>query len=572
MIRTRITAIIIAAAFVFLAGYIFNLQVIKGSYFRKLSDKNCIRLIPQEGSRGNILDREGNVIVGSELSYDAAIASELSASVDRTLSAVSGILKSSTSELKARFKKGFIGRFAPVVIAKNISLRQAIALEELKPDYPEIIIQPHPQRSYPYGELASHAIGYLNEIDNLRLMRLADYGYKTKDIVGFGGVEEQYDYYLRQEEGGISLEVDHRGRFVRSLGFRLPKNGRDIQLTIDLRIQKIVEEALAGKIGCVILMDPYTGEIIAMESYPDFDPEVFVKRSNASIRDLFRNSRAPLVNRAISSSYPAGSVFKMVVAAAGLETGKINTSKTFFCSGKTMVGRKEFACWGQHGSQNLIGAIAHSCNVYFYHTGLLVGAQAIHDYALKFGFGRVTSIDLPREAGGFIPSPLWRKISRLKNWFDGDTANFSIGQGDVLVTPIQVVRMIAVFANGGNLVSPYIVKSIDGRDVSVYQRKTTPVAIKESTFKYIKEGLREVVSDPEGTASNLAELPVAAAGKTGTAQAPPGLAHGWFAGYFPVKEPKYAICVFLERVGAGYYAGLVAKQVIEQMGQEGLIQ
>jgi len=571
MIRIRVTSVVIIAAFVFLLFSIFNLQIVKGRHFKQLSDRNCIRLIPQEGSRGNILDREGYIIAGSELSYDAAISSELSSSLDNSLFVVSKVLQASPSELKARFKKNFIGKFAPVTIAKNITLKQAIALEELKPDFPEIVIQPHPQRSYPYGELAAHVLGYLNEIDNLRLTRLAGYGYKTKDTVGFGGVEEQYDYYLRQEEGGISLEVDHRGRFVRSLGFRLPKNGRDIQLTLNLKVQKIAEEALTGKVGCVILMDPYTGEIIAMESYPDFAPGAFVKRSNSVIRSLFSNSKAPLVNRAISSSYPAGSLFKTVVASAGLETGKINTSTTFFCSGKTTVGRQEFACWGQHGAQNLFNAIAHSCNIFFYNTGLLVGAQSIHDYAYKFGFGKQTSIDLPREANGFIPSPLWRKISRLRSWFDGDTANFSIGQGDVLVTPIQVARMMAVFANNGHLVSPYIVKAIDGRDVSLYQRKTIIVPVKEKTISQIKRGLRQVVADPTGTASNLAELTVPVAAKTGTAQAPPGQPHGWFAGYFPSDKPKFVICVFLERGGAGYYAGLVAKEIIGKMSQEGLI-
>ncbi len=571
LLRIRITSLAIIAAFVFLFFGIFNLQLVRGRHFKELSNKNCIRLLPQQGSRGNILDREGVVIAGSELSYDAAITSELSNSLDKSLVAVSGILGLSVADLKARFKKGFIGRFAPVIIAKNITLKQAIALEELKPDYPEIVIQPHPQRCYPYGRLASHVLGYLNEIDRWRLTRLADYGYKTKDIIGFGGIEEECDYYLRQEEGGISLEVDHRGRFVRSLGFRLPENGKDVQLTLDLRIQKIVEESLSGKVGCVILMCPYTGEIIAMESYPDFDPEVFVKRSNPVIRNLFRNPQAPLINRAISSSYPAGSVFKIVIAAAGLETGKINSSKTFFCSGKTIVGKQEFSCWDKHGIQNLVNAITHSCNIFFYDTGLLVGAQAIHDYALKFGFGRLTSIDLPGEASGFMPSPLWRKISRLRNWFDGDTANFSIGQGEVLVTPIQIARMMAVFANNGRLVSPYIIKAIDGRDISSHQRKATIVPLKESTLAYIREGLRDVVADPTGTANNLAALPVSIAGKTGTAQAPPGAPHGWFAGFFPFKNPKFVICVFLERGSAGYYAGSLAKQIIERMAQEGLI-
>jgi penicillin-binding protein 2 len=389
--------------------------------------------------------------------------------------------------------------------------------------------------------------------------------------MGFAGVEEEYDYYLRQEEGGLSVEVDHRGRLVRALGFRPPQNGKDIELTLNLKIQKIVEDKLDGKVGCVIIMDPNTGEIIAMASYPNFNPVVFVKRSNSAIRSLFQDSQAPLLNRAIASSYPAGSVFKLIVAAAALEIGKINLSKTFFCAGKARIGRQEFACWDTHGAQNLAAAITHSCNVFFYNTGLLVGAQLIHDYALRFGFARVTGIDLPSEASGFVPSPLWRKVAKLKNWFDGDTANLSIGQGDVLVTPIQIARMMAVFANKGYLVTPYIVKSIQGKDISRHRRKIANIALKESTLNNIRADLRSVVADPSGTANNLATLSVAVAGKTGTAQAPPGEPHGWFVGFFPFKDPKFVICVFLERGGAGYYASSLAKLIIESMILEGLV-
>lgn len=571
MSRIRFANLTVISIFLFLTLNLLNLEVIRGRQFQELSNKNCIRLLPQEGSRGRILDREGNLIVGNELSYDLMVMPQDTKQIEHALAYISEVLGTDFKDLKNKFKSSFTQQFTPLTIAKNIDIRRAIALEELKSELGGIIVQPRPRRTYPYGRLACHIIGYLNEIDRWRLTKLADYGYKTKDIVGFGGLEEQYDYYLRQEEGGLSVEVDHRGRFVRALGFRPPKNGKDIQLTLDLRIQKIVEENLADKKGCIIIMDPYTGEIIALASQPNFNPALFVEKSNSSLRNLFHNPEAPLINRAIDGVYPAGSVFKLILATAALETNKIDSAKTFFCSASTLIGRQEFSCWDTHQGQNLLGAITHSCNIFFYKTGLLLGAQLIHDYALKFGFAKTTSIDLPYEKSGFVPSPLWKKIYRFKNWFDGDTANLSIGQAELLVTPLQITRMMAVFANRGYLVTPYIVKAIDGRDISIYQKKITSLSLKGNTIDYIRGGLRNVVADPSGTAHILSTLSVSLAGKTGTAQVPPGQPHAWFTGFLPFKTPKFVISVFLERGGSGHSASLLAKQIIEAMIKEGLI-
>jgi len=571
MNRTRIVNLIVIFMFLFLSLGLLNLEVIQGRRLRDLSDKNSIRLLPQIGARGKIFDREGNIIVDNKLSYDALILPQEAGQSDKVLAEGARILEIGLQDLKNAFNNGYIAPSVPVVIAKNIGLKKAIALEEIKFDFPSIIIHPNPIRHYSYNSLAAHVIGYVSEIDRWRLTKLADYGYKTKDIVGFGGVEEKYDYYLRQEEGGLSVQVDHRGRFVRVLGFRQPRQGRDIELTLNLKIQKIVEQNLADRKGAVILMDPYTGEIIAMASSPNFNPSVFIDKSRYSISGLFNNPDAPLINRATSGLYPAGSVFKLIVATAALETKKLNPSTTFICQGSMNIGKQKFSCWDTHYRQNLIGAIERSCNVFFYRTGLLLGAQTIHDYAIKFGLAKPTAFELPYEASGFIPSPLWRKINKFKNWFDGDTANLSIGQGDVLVTPLQITRMMAVFANGGYLVTPYVVKAIDAKDISNYQRKITSLHFKRSTIDYIREGLRDAVLSPAGTANVLADLAVSVAGKTGTAQAPGGQPHAWFVGFFPFKNPKFVICVFLERGGPGYLSCLVAKQIIGMMIEEGLI-
>ncbi len=558
--------------FLLLGLGIFNLAVIQGRKFRDLSDRNSIRLFPQQGSRGRILDRQGKLLVGSYLSYDVMVVPQADNDPNELFVSLSRILGLSVKELQRSYRKEFTGSSVPVVVASKIDIKKAIALEELKLDLGGVIIQPIPLRDYPYGRLACHVIGYLGQIDHWRLTKLKDYGYKTKDIVGFGGIEEKYDYYLRQEEGGFSVEVDHRGRTVRVLGFRPPRDGKDIQLTLDLGIQKIAQEGLVDRKGSVILMSPQSGEVLAMASSPNFNPAVFIKEGNAyGLSDIFNNPEAPLINRAISGVYPPASVLKLIVATAGLELGKVNLSVTFPCDGGIYIGKRKFSCWNSHDRQNLIRAIIHSCDSFFYRTGILLGPEAMHDYALKFGLARPTGIELPYEESGFLPHPLWKKVYRLQKWFEGDTANFAIGQGDVLVTPLQLTRMMAVFANKGLLVNPYIVKAIDREETFGYHKKANRVPVKESTLNYIRGALRDTVADSSGTANLLAGLPVAVAGKTGSAQVSRGQAHGWFVGFFPFKNPQFVICVFLENGGSGTAAAVVTRQVIERMIEEGLV-
>ncbi|MFH0855698.1 MAG: penicillin-binding protein 2 [Candidatus Omnitrophota bacterium] len=571
MIRIRIIVWAVTAGFVFIILGLLNLEVIHGRTYQELGNKNCVRLVPQNGSRGAILDRAGNIIADNKLSYDLMVLPQDAPQQEKIILNASKILGKSVKELKDAYRLNFISSSLPVTLARNISVREAISLAELKVDLPAIIIQPNPLRHYPNGKLAVHVLGYVSEIDRWRLTKLEDYGYKTKDIVGFGGVEEKYDYYLRQEEGGFSFEVDHRGNFIRTLGFKPPVNGRDIQLSLNIKIQKLAEDSLSDKAGAVIIMGPYTGEIFAMASSPGFDPAVFAEKNNDGISRVFNAPGSSLINRAISSSYPAGSVFKVIVGAAGLETKKINQNTSFLCQGSTRIGNREFKCWNTHGIQNLAGALVHSCDVFFYRTGLLTGAQSIYDYALKFGLSKTTAFELPYEEPGFIPSPLWRKLNKFRNWYDGDTANLSIGQGDVLVTPLQIARIMAVFANGGYLVHPYIVKAINGKDISFYQEKSEKLSLRKETIACIAEGLRRVVSEPAGTGNVLSGLAVSVAGKTSTAQAFPGQPHAWFSGFFPYKNPKFVICVFLEHGGPGYASCLVAKQIIEAMINEGLI-
>jgi penicillin-binding protein 2 len=569
--RIRILHFLIIVIFIFMALSLINLNLFQGEKFRGLSNKNCIRLIPQCGSRGKILDTNGDLIVGSSISYDVVVLPQEREAMKKTFSGLSSILGISTEELWKKFRKGYSEPSVPVAIVSDISLEKVVALEEKKLDLDGVVIQSSSVRSYPYASLASHVIGYLSEIDRWRLTKLVDYGYKTKDIVGMGGIEEKYDYYLRQDDGGLQVEVDHQGRFSRVRGFRPPHTGKDVQLTLDLRIQKITEAAMEGFAGAAVIMDPQSGEILSMVSLPDFDPSLFVKKNNKFISGLFADPQSPFLNRAVSGQYPPGSIFKPIVATAGLESGKINMFTVYHCPGSLQVGRREFKCWDTHLDQDLIQAIAHSCDVFFYKVGLSVGPQSLHDYAVKFGLTRPTGIELPYEESGFIPNPIWKKIYKFQKWYAGDTANFAIGQGEVLVTPIQMCRMMAVFANHGSLVTPYIIKAIDGVDVSANHRRIIPLRIKETIIDNINKGLRAVVADEKGTAHVLSDLGVSVAGKTGTAQNPRGPSHGWFVGYAPFDKPRYAICIFTEHGAHGYASAVVAKNIFEAMIQEGLM-
>lgn len=568
--RSKVLQFFFHIAFLAIVLCLLQLQIFNGKKYRHQSLKNSVRLISQPGARGIFLDRKGRVLVDNILTYDVLVSPEILKKNEKHLLQICQKLGIPFERTKERIMKSRLGSLMPVKVASNVEVRKIFALEELKWDIGEIIIQPHPIRRYPHGNLAAHVLGYLGQIDHWRLTKLADYGYKVKDIVGYTGLEEKYDYYLRQEEGGTSLEVDHRGRPLRILGFKPAKNGMDIQLTIDLEVQKVVEENLKTRLGCVIIMQAETGQIIALANYPNFNPGDFLQRETSDLVYL-KSQDSPLLNRAISGLYPAASVFKVVVAASGLELAKIDNSTSFFCDGGLNIGNRRFGCWATHGQQDLFEAIAHSCDVYFYHLGLLLGAQNIHAFASKFGLGKVTGVDLPYEECGQVPNPTWKKITQLKKWFDGDTANFSIGQGELLVTPLQLTRMMAVFANKGFLVTPYLTQRIGDKEVFRLKQKRISLPFKKETFEWIRRGLRQAVALPSGTAHILSELPVDISGKTGTAQVPKGQSHAWFVGYFSCNNNNYVICVFLEHGGASQAACTLTYNILQELFKKNLL-
>ncbi len=568
--RTDKVKLIIEGLFLILFCRLIFMQIIAGNYFYSLSKKNCIRVIPSAGARGRILDHNKNIIVDSHLSYNISVLAQEFRRNKDTLYKLASLLDRKPSEINKIIRKDFISSFTPIAIDRDTSRGKAILIEENKFQLPGVIVQLVPKRNYPYGGLASHVIGYLSQIDSWRLTRLKDYGYKLKDTVGVTGVEEMFDSPLRAQDGGMQIQVDHKGRLNKVIGFREPTDGMDLRLTLELKIQKIVEEEFAGKKGAAVFMAPSSGRIIALASSPGFLPEKFLDKDSSSyVSSVISASDSPMVNRAVSGQYPLGSVFKIISTISALEQKKITPDKRFICTGRIAIGNRIFNCMETHNSQNLAEAIAHSCNIYFYRLAILLGPDLLTEYSLKLGLGKPTGIDLYYESYGYVPSALAAKI-KLRPWYDGDTANFGIGQGELLVVPIQAARLMAAVVNGGKLVRPYIVEALGEKEIA-----RAPVVedlrLDEANLKIVRDALRQVVASETGTAHLLDFPDFHIAGKTGTAQVSGKSAHGWFVGFAPFENPKFVFCIFLENCGSSAYAVMTARQIFQRMIDEGLV-
>ncbi|MFH1691609.1 MAG: penicillin-binding protein 2 [Candidatus Omnitrophota bacterium] len=560
--RARTYQIIIFFLFSCLLVVLFFTQIIQGRHFYDLSLKNFIRLIQQEPYRGRIYDRNGNVIVDNVLSFDVVLIPQEVKDKEMIFKRLSNVLSIDEQRLLKNYKKEYLNAFKPVAVAKGVSKTDAIRIEESRLDLPGVAIELNSKRFYPYAATCAHVVGHMGEIDRSRITQLKEYGYDIKDKVGICGIEERYDIYMRGEKGGQQIEVDSLGRQVRMLGFRPPIAGKDIQISIDLELQQIADRLLEGKKGAIVVMDVSNGEIIVMSSAPAFNPNIFIDRNDKkALNYVLTSGDAPLFNRAISGQFPPGSVFKAITALAAFKEKKMPPSTTYVCPGKMKIGNRYFKCWSTHDAQDFYQAMAHSCDVYFYHLGLIAGVDAMSAMAHDFGLGGLTGIDLSGEADGFVPSRMWKRVSKLEGWYDGDTANFSIGQGYVLATPLQIARLMAAFANGGYLVEPHLIRKIG--DEEVKEKAPKKIRVDSRHLKLVKESLRLPVSLESGTAHNLDIKKLEISGKTGTAQVSDKESHGWIAGFFPQSKPRYAFCVLLENIGSSHYASEVASQLFE---------
>ncbi|MFP4472354.1 MAG: penicillin-binding protein 2 [Candidatus Omnitrophota bacterium] len=570
--RLKIIRIVILLCFCVLALDLVWVQVIKGNFYYHLSVNNRIRVIPLEGLRGNILDRNGKLLAGSRLSFDVAVIPQDIAGKDALFVFLSEVLDKSKLHLLRNFQRRRRTPFAPVVVAEDVEQSTAMIIEENRYRFPGLYVQESYRRRYPDKGVGAHLLGYVGKIDSSKIKKLKDYGYTRQSLIGYSGIEEFYDKFLRGKEGGQQIEVDSRGQQVRLLGLRKPEKGTDIYLTIDHRMQQAAAEALEDKSGAIVVMDLDSGEILGMVSAPSFDPNVFSDyKEDKARRALFLDSQAPLLNRAVQGQYPPGSVFKVVMTAAGLDSGEVDAQTIYHCPGFYKLGQRKFRCAHVHGNQRIVEALGNSCNVYYYNIGLLLGSDRMHGYARMFGLGEVTGIDLPAEEKGRVPSSAGRRKREDRSWYKGDTLNFSIGQGDVLTTPLQVVRLMAAVGRGGRLPQPFLLKAVGDQPI-VTLSTSRKVRAADHIFDTVQQGLRTAVTGAQGTARMLDMEGFEIYGKTGTAQTAPGKnTHAWFAGYNLQGSRRIAFCVFLEYGGSSYYAVRVTKNFLRQLKKKDIL-
>ena len=562
--KEKLLAIPIRILFILLAMALIYTQVIKHSYYSKLSKDNAIRIIPIESSRGTIFDRNGVPLVSDRISFNAAIVYQELENKEKLIRLLVNTLGIKRSAVEDGIKDAARRPYVPVVIVDDIDRNKAFTLEEESFDVRGLVIQTKSMRHYIYKNIGAHVFGYLSQISESELENMKEYGYRAKDLVGRDGIEKYYNSYLSGIDGGIQVQVDNRGRQVKTLGLREPINGKNLYLTMDIKLQSVCDKALESKRGAIIVMNPNTGEVLALSSRPGFDPNVFVRPnlSGERIRLIRDKKMYPLLNRAISGIYQPGSIFKIIVALAALETGLIDRQTRFNCSGSFTLGTGHFKCWKEdgHNSQNVVDALMNSCNVFFYNAGVTVGVEKIKEFAKLFGFGRPTGIDLPNEAKGIVPGRFWKKVVKKDNWYQGDTVNYAIGQGFLLVTPIQILEMISEIANNGKTIRPYIVKRIGVTDVRLAPRRDLNLSV--NGMKIVKTGLYKVINAEIGTGKRAKLEDVVVGGKTGTAQNPGGETHAWFTGFAPVNDAKISLVVFLEHGGkGGLEASVIAKEI-----------
>ncbi len=569
--RIKILRLIILSLFGFIVGGLGYLQILQGDYYFYLSRNNRIRVVPVPGLRGRIYDRNGIILADNRASFDVAIVPQEAKDLKRIFTFLGQILEITPDEIRAQYKKRKLTPFVPVVVASDIDMSKAIRIEEKRFLYPGVIVQLKAKRIYPLGEKAAHVLGYVRRINRSKQTKLKEYGYSIPDIVGYSGVEEYYDTYLRGKNGGVQIEVNNRGKQVQILGSKEPVRGEDITLTIDSRIQKMAADALGEKKGAIVIIDIDTGEVLALVSSPSYDPNALIKDEREKIYAYSTDPDAPFLNRAISGQYPPGSVFKIVMAIAGLESKKITPDTTFRCPGYYKLGKRKFKCTHVHGIQNLTEAIAHSCNVYFYNVGLRLGPELITHYAQLLGLGQKTNIDLPYEKKGRLPFPRKKGPKARRLWYDGDTLNYSIGQGAILTTPIQLASMMLKVARNGEGITPHVLRHI-GDTSTVEFQPSQELRVSLATFEVVKAGMKAAVGDYAGTAHLISMKDLTVYGKTGTAQAGRRkLSHAWFAGFCPSPKRRISFCVFLEHGGSSYNAVRVTKILFTRLKNKGLL-
>jgi penicillin-binding protein 2 len=569
VIQSRAT--IVAAAIGIILGFIglvcWKIQVLDHGKYWALSEANRFRESVIAAPRGLIKDRNDVIVADYTPSFRASFIRENCPDLDGSIDKIARLLAITPDELRLRITKySSLPAFQPIVVKDNLDIQEVSRIESRRLEFPELIVENDPRRNYPFGSLAAHVIGYLQEVNPEELKAGPFTGKMLGDLVGRTGVEREYEPQLTGVNGKLIDIVDSQGR-TRDLASRVePIAGGDLGLTLDFDIQRKASELLDGREGAIIVMDPRNGDVLALASYPTYDPNKFITRfTPQEWMALMNRPDHPLENRVIRGQYSPGSIFKLTMAAGGLKSGAIVESTTFFCPGAAVFYGRPFACWmkGGHGVLNLTGAIQNSCNVYFYNVGRRLGVDRIAEAAEALGLGEAkTGIDLPGEKGGVIPSEAWSQSVRKSPWYPGETISVAIGQGPVLVTPIQVAVHTAILANRGKKPVPHLLKS--GGPVTEARSGSgsgpLPADISAGIYETVVNGMWKCVNEG-GTGKGAKVEGFDVCGKTGSTQilgretaerlGRKVMPHSWFTGFAPRDNPRVVVTVLVEFGGMG---------------------
>ena len=581
-IRLVVLQVGCAVVFTILAFSFWYFQVVQGEKFRELAENNHQRTIPLRAPRGVMLDRNGAVLVENRSSFTISIVREQTTDLDRTirtLSDVAGLDPQYVQDVMSKHRRE--PTYRPIVIVEDASIPQVAAVLARRSEMPDVQVDEVPTRQYPADSFAAHLFGYVGEASESQVV--AD-GLPSGAIVGQAGVEKIYNRLLMGVDGAKVVRVNSLGREIDTVGEHQATQGRRVQLTIDIDLQRAAEEGFkaGGFNGAAVVMDPRTGEVLAFTSRPGYNPNDFAAGvDHATWSGLITDPLKPLQNRAIQGLYSPGSTFKMGVAVAALEEGVIRSDFRVSCGGSAVFYGRPFQCWkrGGHGSVDLRHAMEQSCNVYFYTLGNMTGVDRIHKWATLLGLGEKTGIDLPNEIEGLVPSTEWKRRRYNEKWYAGETISVSIGQGQVSLTPVSQAVMMSTVANGGTRYVPHLLKAIDEGNGWKPVQPPAPksrVQLKPETIAALHDGLFLVVNGA-GTGGRARIPGRDVSGKTGTAQVislkggkkAAGRTerdlrdHGWFVFFAPKDNPQIAGVIFAEHGLHGYLGAPIAKHVIE---------
>lgn len=589
--RINLLVVLFSVAIIILIGRLFYLQVFKGTYYFDLAKNNATRIIYLSAPRGKILSADGKIFVGNESSFNIALTPAYISDLHGELKLVSSFTHIKYDKLKKKIKsESFLPSYEPVILVRNISIKELSRFEDNKMFLQGFFINNIPIRHYPFEKMGAQIFGYVGPVSNIQLKNKKYKYLNPSDIVGETGLESFYQQYLHGKDGEKRVVVDSTGNPIGKIDLKTPVMGDNLYTTMNLPLEKLAFKLMKSRQGALIAVNPNNGKVLAMVSTPSFNPFYFSEGiSSLRWRKIISNDEHPLENKAIQNALAPGSTFKVVGALAALSEGLITPGEKIYSGPTYRLGNAVFYNWNpyQHSKINLYRAIAESVDTYFYSIGDEMSIKDLAYYASKLGFGRKTGIDLPGENPGFIPTRKLVMTRYHRHWYKGSTLSAIIGQSYDVVSPIQLVMAYSAIANGGKLYRPYIVKKIvswQGKTIKTMKPELVGnIKIKKRYLDAVKKGLCDVVNKPYGTAENGKIDGVTFCGKTGTAQVISQTYsisdikkiprkyrdNAWFVGFAPLNNPKIAVVVLdMHARFMGANAAVIASKIVEKYLEE----